>query len=76
MLKSSFLLDFNKNNSLYFKLLQEEDYDFKTKDIKIKLDNTNEGISAVIYANSVLELKIGTSAFIKSLEIITKTLEV
>ena len=73
---NSFHLDFEKNNSIYFKLLKEEDFDFKTKEINIEINENKDGIHANIDASSVMELKIGNSAFIKSLEIITKTLNV
>jgi len=76
MLTSSFLLNFKEKNNLFFKLLQEEDYDFRNKDIKISLENNTNQINATIHASSILELKIGVSAFIKSLEIIDKTLNI
>jgi len=74
MLKSSFELDFSSNNQIYFDLLIEEDFNFKNKDINVDI-NLNNLINIEIQATSVLELKIATNAIIKSLEVITKTLD-
>ncbi len=76
-LNSFFVLNFDLNTQIYYDLLIEEDYDFKTKNITfeiIKLDEKQLKVS--IFANSIIDLKIANSAFIKSLEIITKSLNV
>ena len=67
--------DFGDMNKFYFDLLSEEDFDFKTKDIGFVVSN-NSKVDVEICCNSVLELKIATTALIKSLEVIGKTLEV
>ena len=72
----NFSLDAGKLNIIYFKLLSEEDFDFKTKDINFKISNSSSGVGVSIIANSVLDLKIGTTALIKSLEVIEKTLKI
>lgn len=69
--------DFGDLNKFYFDLLSEEDFDFKTKNINIGVFNNNDNnLEVEISCGSVLELKIATSALIKSLEVIGKTLEV
>jgi hypothetical protein len=73
---NTYNLDFGDESQLFFDLLSEEDFDFKTKDIKINLNLVNKKIEAGVFANNVIDLKIGNSAFIKSLEIINKTLVV
>ena len=73
---NTYNLDFGDNSSSILHLLSEEDFDFKTKDIKINLNLVNKKIEAGVFANNVIDLKIGNSAFIKSLEIINKTLNV
>ncbi|MDA3855466.1 MAG: hypothetical protein PF569_04360 [Candidatus Woesearchaeota archaeon] len=69
---SNFKLDFGDLNIFYYNLLIEEDFDFRSKDIKIEI-NKNESLEIDVICNSVTDLKIGVSAFIKSLEIIEKT---
>ncbi len=72
---ANFSLDFGNLNKTYYDLLIEEDFDFKTKDIKVDISNEKDlGVS--IKANSILDIKIGATALIKSLEIIEKTLNV
>ena len=73
---SKFLLDVKENNDIYFSLLSEEDFDFKTKKIKIDVSKENDAVAVRIDANSVLDLKIATNALIKSLEVIDKTLKI
>ena len=72
---TSLKLDFESENDLYYSLLKEEDFDFKTKDITIDVIRT-EGIDVNVVCGSVLELKIATNALIKSLEVIEKSLNV
>lgn len=67
-------LDFENSNDLYYSLLKEEDYDFKTKDISIDVEKENDHILVSLVCNSILDLKIATNALIKSLEVIEKTL--
>ncbi len=74
--KSTFILDFGKENNLYYELLKEEDFDFKTKDININIGKNNNNLEIDVVCNCVLDLKIGINALIKSLEIINKTLNV
>lgn len=74
---SSFDLDFKEDNETYYKLLKEEDFDFKTKNINISIDKTSkDNIKVEIMCDSVIDLKIANSALIKSLEVINKTLKV
>jgi hypothetical protein len=73
--KSNFYLDFENLNELYYNLLTKEDFNFKTKDIKINISMNNK-IEVEVFCNSIIELKIAHSAIIKSLEIIDKTLKV
>lgn len=74
---SVFDLDLGEETELYYKLLSEEDFDFRTKDIKIKINKvSSKSLKITIESNSLIELKIGVSALIKSLEIIDKTLKV
>ena len=68
--------DFGSYNNAYAALLKEEDFEFKTKSISLDIDQTEEGVRADISCNSVVELKIATTALIKSLETIQQTLEV
>ena len=72
---SNFILDFGKKNELFYSLLKEEDYDFRSKNILIKIDLV-EKINVSIKCGSILDLKIATNAFVKSLQIIEGTLEV
>ena len=71
----SLLLD---NLDMYYELLQEEDFDFRTKDIEIEIqkDTKNSKLNIKIKADSLIDMKIANSAIIKSLEIIKKTLEI
>lgn len=71
-LESNFNFDFGNLNDFYYKLLSEEDYDFKTKDIKIDITK-DDTINVKFVSSSILELKIATSALIRTLEIIDKT---
>ncbi len=73
---TEFILDFDKDTQTYYKLLKEEDFDFKTKNININLNFSSDKLNVKITAPSIIELKIGTNAFIKSLEIIQKTLTI
>lgn len=75
-LNSSYSFNFGELNEIYFKLLFEEDYNFKTKDIKIEITKTDDDLLVMIFTNSVLDLKIATTALIKSLEIIDNTLNI
>ena len=73
---SKFLLDVKENNDIYFNLLSQEDFDFKTKKISIDVSKESDVVAVRIDTNSVLDLKIATNALIKSLEVIDKTLKV
>lgn len=74
-IESKFSFDFGKQNEFYYKLLKEEDFDFKTKNININLI-LNKQLECILSVESVLDLKIGVNALIKSLEVIGKTLAV
>ncbi len=58
----------------YYNLLKEEDFNFKTKEIKIELEKSLDMLYIRVNSNSLIDLKIGSSAVQKSLEIIEKTL--
>lgn len=73
---SRFSLDLGEQAQIYFNLLSEEDFDFKTKDIKVDVTLQDLTVNVEILCSSLIDLKIGTSSVIKSLEIIHKTLEV
>jgi hypothetical protein len=74
---SSFSLELLDKLSLYKSLLEEEDFDFKTKDIEVSIEEHSKEILGIeISCNSFIELKIGTNAVLKSLEVIEKTLEI
>ena len=75
-LSTRYNLDLGNQKHLYAQLLQEEDFDFKTKDVKVTILEEDSSLIIDVEANSLLELKIGTSAVMKSLEIISKTLEI
>ncbi len=40
---STFLLDFGELNDIYYKLLSNEDFEFKTKNIKLNILKLNSG---------------------------------
>jgi len=75
MLKSNFELDFKKDNKIIYKLLKEEDYNFKTKNINIDIS-----YKKIVYINieveTLIDLKIANNSLIQSLEIIQKTLKI
>jgi len=74
-LRSSFVFDFGELNQAYYKLLIEEDFDFKTKKINLNI-NLTDSLEIELNVGSILDMKIATNALIKSLEIIDKTLNV
>jgi len=73
---SDLVLDFKDKNELYFNLLLEEDFNFKTKNINIDFLMLNDKINVKFMVNNILDLKIAMNAIIKSLEIIDKTLNI
>lgn len=73
--QSSFQLNVGELSGIYFTLLKEEDFDFKTKNISVDIEKKDTIIEILIKANSLLEIKIGTTAIIKSLEIIEKVIK-
>ena len=75
-ISSKHVLELGSLSETYFKLLSEEDYDFKTKEILVEIEKEDDSIIANIFTNSIVDLKIADSAFIKSLEVIEKTLNV
>lgn len=75
-LSTVYNLNLGKQSAFYAELLREEDFDFKTKKIEVEILEEEFCVVVKVKANSLLELKVGTSAVMKSLEIISKTLEV
>ncbi|MCA9496757.1 MAG: hypothetical protein KC589_07445 [Nanoarchaeota archaeon] len=70
-------LNLENQRDNYFDLLSEEDFDFRTKDINIELEKFNsDSLKIEVLANSILDLKIGMNAIIKSLEVIDKSLKI
>lgn len=74
-INTSFELDL-KDIDMFYKLLTEEDFDFKTKEITIDFNKKNNLVMANINCTNILDLKIASTALIKSLEVITKTLNI
>lgn len=75
IITTSFDLDLN-HVDLFYNLLKEEDFDFKNKNIKFIITKSDNKVIVDINCSNILELKIASSALIKSLEIINKTLEI
>jgi tRNA threonylcarbamoyladenosine modification (KEOPS) complex Pcc1 subunit len=75
MLKSNFELDFKKDNKIIYKLLKEEDYNFKTKNINIDI-SYKKIVQINIEVETLIDLKIANNSLIQSLEIIQKTLKI
>lgn len=73
---SVLVLDFKDENKLYFDLLKEEDFNFSPKNIKINIEQKNSKIEINFQGDSILNLKIASNAILKTLEIITKTLNI
>lgn len=71
---SNFSFNFGENTNLYYKLLKEEDFDFKAKDIILNIRQNSDLIKVTLDCKTVLDFKIGVNALIKSLEVIDKTL--
>jgi hypothetical protein len=74
--KSSFSLHLGDKIDLYFSLLSDENFDFKTKNILVNLEKQNNSIIIDITCENLLDIKIANSAIIRSLEIIEKTLKI
>jgi len=76
-LNSTFFLDLNSKTDVYYNLLLEEDFDFKSKDISLSIEKvTPDQLKVSIDVEKIIDLKIANSAFIKSLEIIEKSLNI
>ncbi len=75
LISATFSFNFGDLNDFYFKLLKEEDFDFKSKQILINIEN-NRKLDIGVECSNVLDLKIVTNALIKSIETINKTLNV
>lgn len=73
---SKYSLELGLKVDLYFNLLSDEDFEFKTKNILINISKNNTIIDIDIICTNLLDLKVANSAIIKSLEIITKTLKI
>lgn len=76
MQKSSFFLNLGDKVDLYYSLLSDENFDFKTKNIIVNIKKQNNSIIINITCESLLDIKIANSAIIRSLEIIEKTLKI
>ncbi len=73
--KTNLILD-TIHSDLFYSLLSQEDFDFKTKEISIIISKDGDKVLADIKCSSILDLKIATTAIVKSLEIINKSLEI
>jgi len=73
---SNFFLDFGEEAETYFSLLSNEDFDFKTKNILVKVTKEGPVVSVRLECDCVLDLKIASSSIIRSLEVIKKTISV
>lgn len=73
-LSTVYELDFGNKSSFFVELLKEEDFDFKTKSVVVNVSLKYSKVFIEVFADSLLELKVGTSSVMKSLEIISKTL--
>jgi hypothetical protein len=58
----------------YYSLLKEEDFNFKTKSIDVLISILDNKLFIQVSCDSIIDLKIGTTAVQKSLDIIQKTL--
>lgn len=76
IIENSFKLENLKDLEFYFKLLKEEDFDFRNKNINILILKEKKDLVVKIKAESFLDIKIGFSAVLKSLEIIYKSLNI
>jgi hypothetical protein len=74
--KTQFSFDVGKDVDVYYALLNEEDFEFKTKQISLTLEKQGSVILVTISAQSFIDCKIAVSAVLKSVEIIEKTKEV
>jgi hypothetical protein len=71
---ATLFFSFGVETPKYYSLLLEEDFEFKTKNIKVDVEKTNEETLVIqIKTSSLIDSKIGISAVLKSLEIIEKT---
>lgn len=75
MFSSTFLVE-KKNISTFASLLLEEDFDFSPRDCRISIIENSNRLEIKIDANSFIDFKIAINAFMKSVEIIEKTLEI
>jgi len=73
---STLILNFGENTDTFYSLLLEEDFDFKTKNININFLKNNDKIEINFQVSKILDLKIASSAVIKSLEVIDKTMQI
>ena len=74
-ISSKSIFDFKDLNETYYKLLKEEDFNFRTKKIKIEI-KLEDKLHCNIICDSILDLKIASNALMKSLETINKTLNI
>ena len=73
MFKIVYDLDFLNNSDFYYKILSQENFNFKTKDIKVSIKKLKNRIKIVSNVKNILDLKIVTSTISKTLEVIEKT---
>ncbi len=74
-LESNLEFDFGSDSRMYFDLLSNEDFEFKTKSIDINIEFEDNKIKVGFITDSVIDFKIASNSVIKSLEIIDKTLK-
>lgn len=77
-MKLSFLfkLNFGDKTDIYYKVLKEEDFDFKTKNIKINISKESNDIVINCIVDNFIEFKIASNAVMNSIEIINKTINI
>ena len=73
MFKIVYDLDFLNNSDFYYKILSQENFNFKTKDIKVSIKKLKNRVKIVSNVKNILDLKIVTSTISKTLEVIEKT---
>ena len=73
MFKIVYDLDFLNNSEFYYKILSQENFNFKTKDIKVSIKKLKNRVKIVSSVKNILDLKIVTSTISKTLEVIEKT---
>lgn len=76
-MKSNATLHFDfQNPKQLYDLLITEDYDFKGKEIEVKINQFDSYVEVIVIASTPQLLKIGTTAVINSCDVIYKTINV